>query len=217
MGSDQRRKRPRKPGRPRADGTDQRERLLDVALASFAANGIAATSLRALAHDCGVTPAMLNYYFGTRERLVAAVVDERLLPVIREQQQSLAALLDAGGPTLAQAFVTGLDASIRRNPWLPSLWVREVLSDGGQLRPIFLERIGPILPRPLVERFRASQAAGEINPALDPRLLFVSLIGLTMLPYAAAPIWRQVFDADDIGPPQILEHTLALLSGGLEG
>lgn len=206
----------RKPGRPPAGAADQRDRLLDAALASFADKGIAATSLRALARAAGLTAAMLNYYFGSRERLVEAVVEERLLPAIAEQKERLGPLLDGHSCTLARGFVAGLHATVERHPWLPALWVREVLTEGGQLRHVFLERIGPVLPKPLVERFAAGQARGEIDPSLDPRLLFVSLIGLTMLPFAAAPLWRQVFDAQDVGSEQMLAHTLALLDGGIE-
>jgi AcrR family transcriptional regulator len=205
----------RKPGRPPAGKADRRARLLDAALASFAAKGIAATSLRSLALECGVTPAMLNYYFGSRERLVDAVVEERLLPAIGELQQQLAPLLAGPSGALARGFVAGLHATIERHPWLPALWVREILAEGGQLRHVLREQIGPVIPRPLVERFAAGQASGEINREIDPRLLFVSLIGLTMLPFAAAPIWRKVFGAEDIDSARMLAHTLALLDGGL--
>src|SRR5262247_3864405 len=73
---------PRRPGRPRADEANQRERLLDAAVACFAADGIAATSLRSIAIKAGVTPALVNYYFGSKERLLDAFVTERVLPVI---------------------------------------------------------------------------------------------------------------------------------------
>jgi hypothetical protein len=46
--------------------------------------------------------------------------------------------------------------------------------------------------------------------------MFVSLIGLTILPFAAAPVWRRVFDAGDIGNEQIRSHTLALLTNGVQ-
>ena len=205
----------RRPGRPPAGHADQRARLLDAALASFADKGIAATSLRGLAQAAGLTPAMLNYYFGSRERLVDAVVEERLVPAIAELRQHLLPLLDGPGGELARGFVAGLHATVESHPWLPALWVREVLTEGGQLRHVFREKIGPVIPKPLVERFAAAQASGQINAQLDPRLLFVSLIGLTMLPFAAAPIWRRVFGADDIDSERMLAHTLALLEGGL--
>jgi hypothetical protein len=98
---------------------------------------------------------------------------------------------------------------------LPGLWVREVLTDGGQLRELLTERFAAQIPRPLAERFAQGQADGELNTALDPRLLFVSLIGLTMLPFAAAPVWRKAFKAADIDGSQMLAHTLALLQRGI--
>ena len=48
---------PRRPGRPRADESNQRDRLLDAAVECFAADGVAATSLRSIALRAGVTPA----------------------------------------------------------------------------------------------------------------------------------------------------------------
>jgi len=205
----------RKPGRPPADGTDQRERLLDTALESFSRIGIAATRLRGLAREAEVSPAMLNYYFGSKDRLVDAVLEERLLPLLESQRQRLESDFDGSCASLIEKFIRGLHEMIAGHPWLPGLWVREVLSDGGQFRSVFTDRFASRLPRPLAERFARGQIEGQLNDALDPRLLFVSLIGLSLMPFAAAPIWRRVFDADDISAEDMLEHTLALLSGGI--
>ena len=67
----------RRPGRPRADETNLRERLLDAAVECFAGDGIAAASLRNIAIKAGVTPALVHYYFGSKERLLDAFVAER--------------------------------------------------------------------------------------------------------------------------------------------
>src|SRR5690349_5665465 len=56
--------RTRAPGRPAAAGPELRARLLDAALACFVRSGIAATPLRAIATEAGVTPALVHYYFG---------------------------------------------------------------------------------------------------------------------------------------------------------
>src|SRR3546814_13201062 len=54
----------RAPGRPVGKPADQRERRLDAAIACFVRQGFAATSLRALESEAGVTPALLPFYFG---------------------------------------------------------------------------------------------------------------------------------------------------------
>jgi hypothetical protein len=43
----------------------------------------------------------------------------------------------------------------------------------------------------------------------------VSLVGLTLFPAAGAPIWRQMFRADDIEADSLGDQTSALLAGGL--
>lgn len=207
--------RKRAPGRPSADAPDQRAVALDAALACFVRQGIAATSLRDIAREAGVTPALLHYYFGDRQQLLAAVVSERVMPAFLSVRERLAQAGDDVGEIVA-AFVCGVTDAIARHPWWPQLWVREVLCEGGALRDLLVQRIAPDIARLLAGRFAAAQAAGRLNADLDPRLLLPTLVGLTMFPAAGAPIWRQVFDADDLGLDDVRGHALALLDRGLE-
>jgi AcrR family transcriptional regulator len=50
------------------------ERILTVARASFAEHGYAGTSLRAVAREAGVDPALINYYFQTKAGLLEAAL-----------------------------------------------------------------------------------------------------------------------------------------------
>jgi AcrR family transcriptional regulator len=63
----------KKPGRP-AGSSNTRERILDRARDLFARNGIANTSIRAVAAAAGVDSALVHHYFGTKEKLFAAAV-----------------------------------------------------------------------------------------------------------------------------------------------
>ncbi|MDE1892995.1 MAG: TetR/AcrR family transcriptional regulator [Xanthomonadaceae bacterium] len=209
-----RRTRTRGAGRPSGDEGDLRARLLDVAAARFSRTGIEATSLRAIADEAQVTPAMLHYYFGDKARFTEALIEERLLPALAPLREHLAAAGDEPR-ALMEAFARAVAEIVRRNPWLPPLWVREVLCEGGTLRELMFSRIVPSLPQLLAQRFAAAQARGRLNPRLDPRLLVVSLVGLTLFPAAGAPIWRRAFGAEELGPDVLLNHTLALLDHGV--
>ena len=208
----------RSPGRPAAsdagDGDSQRTRLLDAALARFVRDGISATTARGIAEEAGVTPALLNYYFGGRESLQQAVVEERLMPVLRGIREQLSMAGDDPA-ALIEGFIRAIGRAVVEYPWLPTLWLREVLLDGGALREVFLRQGADMLPRALVARFDAAKRAGRLNPDIDPRLLMISLVGLTLFPAAAAPIWRQVFAADDIDMTTLQTHTWTLLRDGL--
>jgi AcrR family transcriptional regulator len=204
----------RSPGRPGADGPDLRERLLDAAIACFVRQGIAATPLRAIATEAGVTPALLHYYFGDKAQLQEAVISERVLPAFSRLREPL---MRSGDDVcgLVASFVQGIGMLVAEHPWLPPLWVREVLCEGGALREVLFERIGPQVPQMMTARFAQAQARGELNEDLDPRLLMVSLVGLTLFPAAGAPIWRRLLQADDLDFDALRRHTLALLDRGL--
>ena len=106
--------------------------------------------------------------------------------------------------------------ALGRAPWLPPLWVREVLSEGGALREHVLGHLAPLVAPRVRDLAAAAQARGQMNPDLDPRLLLVSLLGLTVFAVAAAPIWKRVFDAGDVTSDDLVRHVLALLTRGLE-
>jgi TetR/AcrR family transcriptional regulator len=209
---------PRTPGRPNGDSGgsgDIRDRLLDAAVRRFAAQGIAGTSLRDIASEAGVTPALVHYYFGGRDALLQVVIEERVMPLVMGLRAPVA---QAGDDlrALIEGFVRTVIGTASAHPWLPQLWVREVLHESGALRGLMLERVGPLLPRMLAARFAQAQRLGQLNPRIDSRLLVASIMGQTMFLVASAPVWRSLFDADDIGTDALVSHVLALLESGLE-
>jgi AcrR family transcriptional regulator len=207
--------RKRAPGRPIADTVDLRAQMLEAALACYVRQGIAATSLRDIACEAGVTPALVHYYFGDKAQLQEAVVTEKILPLVLKMREPVA---HAGSDiaTMVASFVQGICTIVAEHPWWPALWVREVLCEGGALRRMLIDRVGPQLPQMMAKRFAEAQSEGRLNPDLDPRLLMVSLVGLTMFPLAGAPIWRAMFGAEELDFDDLRRHTLVLLDRGLE-
>ena len=70
---------------------DTKTRILDAAFRCLAASGYAALSVREIAKDAGVNHALINYYFGTKDRLVIAVLDEANRQLLQRQRQMYAA------------------------------------------------------------------------------------------------------------------------------
>jgi AcrR family transcriptional regulator len=58
-----------------------KERILDSAETLFAEKGFQGTSLRAITGGAGVNLASVNYHFGTKESLLQAVLERRLIPL----------------------------------------------------------------------------------------------------------------------------------------
>ncbi len=70
----------RRPGRP-AGASDTRERILVSARELFARNGIDKTSIRAVAAEAGVDPALVHHYYGTKQQLFAAAIHVPIDPM----------------------------------------------------------------------------------------------------------------------------------------
>ena len=206
----------RRPGRPSgaARGPEQRGRLLDAALALFARQGIVDTTLGEIAREAGFTPAMVHYYFKTRDQLLDVLIDERFAPLraglgvpFQEHADDPAAALTK----LAQRLVQVAS----ENPWFPSLWVREVISDSGLLRQRMHERFGNAQQKASLQSIARWQKEGRLNAALEPSLVFVTLLGLTILPLATSKLWRDDPMRRKIGGEEIARHAVALLVQGI--
>ncbi|MGA3025061.1 MAG: TetR/AcrR family transcriptional regulator [Bryobacteraceae bacterium] len=82
-----------------------KDRILDAAEALLAERGPGETSLRDITSAAGVNLAAVNYHFQSKDHLLRAVVDRRVVPM----QQRRLELLDAaeagqGGPDLARVI-----------------------------------------------------------------------------------------------------------------
>ena len=214
-----------------------RAQLLDIATGLFAAQGVAATTIAQIAQRANVTPAMLHYYFKSRDQLIDAVVLERVVPVIGYVWAPVRLASEADPDTVidpdtapdinpataARGYLTEIVnrivQSATERPWLPALWMHEVVNEGGQLR----ERVLPHVPTDRLAAFAGmigqAQHQGAITPGVEPRLVFLSILGLTLLPLATSNLWRRIWQGDAqaqaIDTQAIAAHAIAMLTGGL--
>jgi AcrR family transcriptional regulator len=206
----------RRPGRPAgsARGPEQRTRLLDVALALFARQGIVDTTLGAIAREAGVTPAMVHYYFKTRDQLLDVLIDERFLPLRDAIGGAFTAHPDDPVAAITQLARSMVTVAVE-HPWFPSLWVREVISDGGLLRQRMHERFGHVHHKASLARIEQWQKEGRVSADLEPSLVFLSVLGLTILPLATSKLWRNDPVRRSLTADDIARHAVALLTHGI--
>ena len=69
--------------------TDTKRNILDAAEKLFSRHGFSSTSLRMLTKEAGVNLAAVNYHFGSKEELIKAVIERRLLPLNRLRIEKL--------------------------------------------------------------------------------------------------------------------------------
>jgi AcrR family transcriptional regulator len=193
---------------------DVRARLLEVATRLFSERGFAEVGIREIARAARVTPGMIAYYFGDKVGLSEAILDtvfEKLL----EEVRAIAAETPSDVEPIA-AFVHAYIRTVARAPWIPQFIVREVATRDGPLRARFVERFGrraaEIVPAIVAGEIRA----GRLRADLDPRLAVVSLVGMCIFPFVAAPVMAPVLGLEiDAGfPERLIAHTERLFLDG---
>jgi AcrR family transcriptional regulator len=194
-------------------GVDARESLLDAAVVLFAEKGVAGTTVAEIAARANLTPAMVHYYFTNRDRLLDAVARERIMRAVTAVWGPVVDSTEVG--SMVRGIVQRIVTATQLNPWLPSLWLREVVSERGLLRPRLLKMLPLDLLSHLVAAVTAASKRGETVPGLEPRLLLISVMGLTMLPLATMSLWQQIPALKGITRADVARHAEALLVGAV--
>jgi AcrR family transcriptional regulator len=182
----------RAPGRPPAGGTpDLRQELLDAARQLFTTRGFDNVGIRELARAAGVSPAMIAYYFGDKQGLYDALIQDAIGHVLARLQGMAAQEGRTEDPV--DAFLSAYLATLIAEPWIPQLLVREVLAHDSPLRRRFREGFAERAREALVSLLLAEREQGRLRPDLDVELAVLSLIGMSVFPFLVHPVLGDVF------------------------
>ena len=139
-----------------------RERIVEAAEALFAEHGFENVSLREITNAAGANVASVNYHFGSKEKLIEALVESYTTP-LNERRLALLDELEEqhrGGPVpveeILRAFLEPLQAQITRSELSDRLFCkfmgRLMNEQGGSCLP---ESVEPQF-REMVARFAAA-------------------------------------------------------------
>jgi len=166
-------------GRPsKEDSADIRQQIMEAAVDLFASQGYAATPVREIADRVGVNPAMIHYYFGSKEALLQAALDHSLEPLAEA-----VALMQKKQEAPLQDIVFQILGAFSSKPSLPVLMTREVLLPGGVMRQHFMKNLAPRLGGALPPLLMVEQSRGRLRKDLDPALAAQVLFGLCVFPF----------------------------------
>ena len=165
----------RKPKAPEAN----RARIVKAAIDEFASRGFKGASMDAIAARTDTTRAMINYYFGGKEKLYIAVL-EQVYGEIREAEGSLD--LDHLPPEEAVRRIVEFTYHYYvKHEGFVRLVVAENQARGRYLRKSPMMRT---LNRPIIDRLarviERGQAAGCFRPGVDPVEVHKAIAALGM-------------------------------------
>src|SRR6266536_3801510 len=93
-------------------GKDTKSRILDVAEELFGEQGLDRVSIRDITRNAKVNLAAINYHFGSKEDLIAAVFERRVVPVNEARLAALDAVEKSAGKKIPKLEAI-LEAFIR--------------------------------------------------------------------------------------------------------
>jgi AcrR family transcriptional regulator len=181
----------RKPKAPEAN----RARILQAAIDEFAARGFKGASMDAIAARTHTTRALINYYFGSKEKLYIAVL-EQLYAEIREAEAKLD--LDHLPPAEAVRRIVEFTYNYYlEHEGFVRLVVAENQARGRHLRKSKTMRT---LNRPIIDRLARviarGQAEGLFREDLDPVEVHKSIAALGMFNVTNQYTFGAIFQRD---------------------
>lgn len=174
------------PSRGRRRGSpDTRAAILAAARTRFADAGFAGTTIRGVAADAGVDPALVHHYFGSKDDLFVAALELPVDPraVLAER---VVGPLEGAGERLIRALLSVWDDPAVR-PALLAM-VRRLVEPGGE--SLFREGFLPVVLLPLGE------ALGVDRPGERMPLVASQVIGVLLLRYVVRAEPLATMDAD---------------------
>lgn len=154
---------------------DKKEHIMDVAVTLFAEKGFEGTSIRDLAHEADVNIAMINYYFGSKEKLFVALLEAKA----RFMRDKIEAVQN--DPSLSELDKINqiIDGYINRflsQPAFHKVLQQELLVTNRELLhqnviSLFIKNTQDIVS--IIEK----GVRKKVFRKVDPQLLFASIIG----------------------------------------
>ena len=162
-----------------------REQILDAAEALFARKGLEPTTIKEIGSAANQNPALLYYYFGSKEELYRAVLQRVMSGMLT---RGSAAFDAAPAPADAIRALVGAQMEfVLTHPNAPRLLVREMIDHEARRAETMLLELASRLFQRLCGAIELGQRDGSFRPDLEPRFAAISTIAQVVYFIVARP------------------------------
>lgn len=198
----------RGPGRPPgARSKEGREALLRAARDLLAEKGLPGVTSREVAERAGVQPALVSYYFGGKDALLQAVID--LVALEMQDLLKQAALRKGSVEERLRALIEAWVIAMASDPYAPRLMTERVLFAESDVIDEFVAKFA----RPSLATIRSlleeGRKRGEFRD-IDPMYVVPAMVGMCVHFFIGAPMFRRLFDLDEITPEHVRKFALCV-------
>lgn len=155
------------------------EAILDAAERLFAAQGFAATTIKQIGAAAGQNPALIYYYFGSKEELYRRLL-QRLFSTIAAR--GTATLAESPSPPAAVRALMGVQSQVlSEHPSVPRLLARELADYGAAHAQEGITQVATTAFARLLAFIQEGQRTGIFRGDMDPR--FAAISAISLIPY----------------------------------
>ena len=185
---------------PDAPAPPTQDVILDAAERLFARQGFTATTIKQIGTEAGVNPALLYYYYDSKETLYRAML-----------QRILGQLLARGANAIERAtthadriraFVGAQAKLVSEHPHFPQLLVRELVDHQASHAEEAITNTAAAAFKRLCDVIESGQNAGVFRKSLDPRFAAISIISQVAYFAIARPAVGLLLGHGVGGPPR---------------
>jgi AcrR family transcriptional regulator len=169
----------------RVDHEQRRRQIADALVRTAATRGLHAAGMREVAAEAGVSLRLVQYYFGTKEELLLAAMQQLAAQFSDRVLARIQRLKEAGGQAgprdvIAAILTEGVPADDERRTFtlVYTAYLALSLTDPAlAINP--LVRNSGVVADVIAAQLRAAQAAGDMPGGLDPDLEAISLLTMS--------------------------------------
>ena len=168
-----------------APSLSARDQILDAAESLFARQGFAPTTIKEIGGEAQLNPALLYYYFGSKEELYKAVL-QRIVTGFAARMTVV--IETAAAPAdVIRALVGAQVEFLLRNPNFPKLFMREMIDHEAKHAEAVVLKLAAGLFHRLCGVIERGQHGGVFRADMEPRYAAVSTISQVIYFIVARP------------------------------
>jgi len=190
---------------------DCRTNLIATATPLFAEKGYTGVGVRELAAAADMNLSMISYYFGGKEGLYAAVLNEQFATL--KQVEGLKEL-NCEAMEKFEFYVRATVARYRKNPFLLRFYTSELTNPTPCFETIVKPAIRGVL-QTLIDTFSEGLSHERFRPGLNPTDTVLALAGMINFYFLLEPVTGEMVNHSPERDEELIRHIMDIFSRGI--
>ena len=189
--------------------------IINTAERLFAVTGFDGTSVRDIAKEAGVNLAMISYYFGSKEKLMEAVFEQRTT-VIRIKVENLLQNTEMTNLEKVYILIEDYVEKFISQQEFHKIMMREQLIEKNTPIAGFIHELKKRNLQSIKKLIQDGQKSGEFRKNIDVVLMMTTMVGTVSQMITSQRFYREVHNLQDMTEIEFRKHLRKKLSTHLK-